>query len=201
MKHILMAAFVLLLTISMADQTATRAQQCPLKLSQAPAVRGVKLDMTLDELFSLFPGLSDRIPPLSESERYPHFGFGSFTITPSNYATKERFAGIDQYAIRSFDGRVVGLDVYYTAFPTGALWRNTDDLVQRFSDSLHLPGPRDWAVTENYPQRKLSCVGFEIAVASANDRAQIGFYQQSWVQTQKQRYAAFEEKKRSEFKP
>ena len=199
MKHLLMAASVLLLTVSTHGQTTAPAQPCTLKLSQAPAVRGVKLDMTRDELFSLFPGLSELTQP-SEPGSYPNFGYGAFSITPSTYPTKNQFAGIEQYGVTLFDGRVVGLNVNYSTFPKGARWRNVDDLVQRFSESLHLPRAADWT-----PQpgniRKLNCVGFEIAVSYAFEVTQISFYQQSWKETQKERLAAFEEKKRSEFKP
>ena len=70
MKHILVSAAFLLLTISAQAQTAD-PHPCTLKLSQAPAVRGVKLDMTADELFSLFPGLSEKVAYTLNTEGYP----------------------------------------------------------------------------------------------------------------------------------
>ena len=202
MRHILFPAAFLLFSISAYGQTAG-AQPCTLKLSQAPAVRGVKLDMTVDELFAMFPGLSERVGSLVNAEGYPNFGFTSFGITPSNYSTKDRFVGIDQYYVRLFDRRVVSLDVNYPPFPTGARWRNTDDLVQIFAESLHLPSSKSWAVEEGYPRRKLDCDGFQIAVSAANDRTNIGFTNKNagWEKTQKERLAAFEEQKRREFKP
>ena len=201
MRHIPMAAFILLLTVSTYGQTAG-PQPCTLKLSQAPAVRGVKLDMTLDELFSVFPGLSEQVAYLVNAEGYPKFGYASFAITPLNYSTKDRFTGIEQYYVMLFDRRVVGLSVDYAAFPIGARWRNTDDLVQIFSESLHLPSYKSWVAEQTYPRRILNCDGFQIAVTAANDRAHIRFSGNgSWEQTQKDRLAAFEEQKRREFKP
>lgn len=200
MRHILFSAF-LLFSISTYGQTAV-PQPCTLKLSQAPAVRGVKLDMTVDELFSVFPGLSEKVAYLMNSDGYPNFGFVAFGITPSNYSTKDRFVGIEQYYVRLFDRRVVGLDVSYPPFPTGARWRNTDDLVQIFAESLHLPSYKSWVAEETYPRRKLDCDGFQIAISAANDRANIGFNKNAgWEKTQKERLAAFEEQKRHEFKP
>jgi hypothetical protein len=201
MKHILVWAAFLLLTVSAYAQTAV-PQPCTLKLSQAPAVRGVKLDMTLDELFSLFPGLSDRVGSPANWEGYPNFGVTSFAITPSNYSTQDRFAGIDQFYVTLFDRRAVALAVNYPAFPKGARWRNTDELVQIFSESLHLPSYKSWAAEETYPQRRLNCDGFQIAITAADERAHIRFENKTkWEQTQKDRLAAFEEQKRREFKP
>ena len=202
MRHILVSASVLLIVISTYGQSDKAPPPCTLKLSQAPAVRGVKLGMSVDDLLALFPGSSEILSEtLKAAEGYPNFGFTTFAVTPSRYTTKDRFAGIQNYYVRSFDRRVVGLDVTYSTFPMGARWRNIDDLVQRFSDSLQLPKPKDWAKTETYPQEKLKCDGFEIEVSAANDRAVIGFNERSWEQTPKDRLAAFEEEKRREFKP
>jgi hypothetical protein len=102
--------------------------------------------------------------------------------------------------VRSFDRRVVGLDVYYEEFPRGARWRNPDDLVQRFSDSLRLPGAKDWLPEQGYARKRLKCDGFDVVVAGG-EHALISFSQLNWVETQKERLAAFEEQKRREFKP
>ncbi len=204
MRHFLVATSFLLLTISTYSQTpGTQPQPCTLKLSQAPSVRGVKLDMTVDQLLPLFPGSSDDAQikrRLSESEGYPNFGEASFFIQPSNYSPSERFAGIANYLIRVFDRRVVGVEVDYDRFPRGPRWTNVDDLVQKFADSLHLPSPKNWEPSGD-TARKLKCDGFD-AMASANgDGSSIGFHNLRWVQTKKDRSAAFEEQKRREFKP
>lgn len=202
MKTLITAAFLLFATSTSAQTSATPAA-CTLKTPQAPAVRGVKLGMPVDELLALFPGSSDILSEqLKGAEGYSNFGYTAFTLTPSRYTTKERFAGIETFNIRSFDRRVVGLDVNYYAFPAGSRWRNIDDLVQKFSDSLHLLSPKDWIRNEYLPQEKLKCDGFEISVSSVNDRAEISFNEdRSWEQTQKQRFAAFEDEKRRAFKP
>ncbi len=201
MKHIVVSAALLLLTTSVYGQTAS-AQPCTLKLSQAPAVRGLKLDMTLDELFEQFPGLAERVGRLAGSNAFPNFGYSSFNISPSDYSTKDRFSGINGIHIGAFDRRIVSLDVDYMAFPAGARWRNTGDLVQRFAESLHLPNSKDWTADENVPRRRINCEGFEILIDNVNDSAHIRFATpKSWAQTQKDRFAAFEEQKRREFKP
>ena len=204
MRHVLVSLAFYFLTVSLQGQTAgTPSQPCRLKPSQAPAVRGVKLDMTVDELVSLFPGLDERInlkQRVSQAEGYSSFGYLVFDIDPSSYSTKDKFAGIGHYRFQLFDRRVVTLYVYYPSFPTGARWQNIDDLVQRFANSLHLPNAQDWTY-EGSTQKRLTCDGFEIVVSSANDRAQITFDNPQWVQTQKERLTALEEQKRREFKP
>ena len=204
MKHILLSAFLLLAAISTYGQTdGPPPEPCRLKLSQAPAVRGVKLGMTVDELLPLFPGITDTSGinrMLSAAEGYPHFGDASFSIGPSSWANTDRFAGISSYFVHTFDRRIIALGVQYEGFPTGARWKDPDDLIQRFSDSLHLPGPKDWAGGPTNPNRTLKCDGFEIQV-SGGDQASIRFYTRSWEGTKTERLAAFEAQKRREFKP
>jgi hypothetical protein len=205
MKHILLSASLLLIAISTQGQTASLPPQpCTIKLSQAPSVRGVKLNMTVDELLPLFPGSSDSggiKNSLTAAEGYPNFGYGSFGISPSNWANKERFAGISSYFFSTFDRRIVALTITYDRFPEGARWKNPDDLIQRFSDSLHLPAANYWAPDpDSNSRKKLKCDGFEIFV-TAGEQSAIAFYNRDWEGTKKERQAAFEEQKRREFKP
>jgi len=145
MKKILFSASLLLMAISVYGQTAgPQPQPCTLKLSQAPSVRGVKLDMTLDELFALFPGSSNEgriTQALSQSEGYDRFGEAGFSIAPTTYSTKDRFAGISVYFVDSFDRRIVSFTAVYDRFPKGPRWHSVDDLIQRFAESFHLPEP------------------------------------------------------------
>jgi len=203
MRHILVSASLLLIAISTYGQSDNSPQPCTLKLSQAPAVRGVKLGMTVDELLPLFPGVSDSVnlkQALAAAEGFPRFGDATFSINPANWGNKERFAGISSYFIHTFDRRIIGLNVQYDGFPSGARWKSADDLIQRFSDSLHLPGPKEWGPDPYNPLKRLKCDGFEVAV-SAGDQGSIGFYTSSWEGTKRERQAAFEEQKRREFKP
>src|SRR3954462_3521440 len=71
------AAFLLILVSSYGETAAQQSSACPLKLSQAPAVRGVKLDMNVDEFLSLFPGSSEHEfikTHLVMADAYPQFG-------------------------------------------------------------------------------------------------------------------------------
>jgi hypothetical protein len=197
------AAFLLILASTFGETAAQQSSACTLKLSQAPAVRGVKLDMKVDDFLSLFPGSSEHDfikSQLAMADVYPHFGETSFSVIPANYSTRDQFAGVTDYMVRLFDRRIVGLDVYYESFPRGARWRSADDLIQRFSDSLRLPGPKEWIPEPGNSRKRLRCDGFEIVVSSG-ERAVISFSQRSWVNTQQERRDAFEEQRRRDFKP
>ena len=197
------AAFLLILVSTYGETAAQQSSACPLKLSQAPAVRGVKLDMNVDEFLSLFPGSSEHEfikTHLVMADAYPQFGETSFSVSPASYSTRDQFAGVTDYMVRVFDRRIVGLDVFYESFPRGARWRTADDLIQRFSDSLRLPGPKEWFPDPDNLRKRLRCDGFEVVVA-AGERAVISFSQRSWVKTQQERRDAFDDQKRRDFKP
>ena len=205
MKHLLLSASLLLMSFAAYGQTnSSAAQPCTLKIAQAPAVRGVKLGMMLDEVLPLFPGTSESGAvkhALSTAEGYPNFGYAYVGLDASTWGNPERFAGINSYFISTFDRRIVGVTVTYKQFPEGARWKNADDLIQRFSDALHLPGPNAWVSDPSGSgRRKLQCEGFEIYVG-ASESSSIAFYTQGWEGTKRERLAAFEEQKRREFKP
>jgi|GEM_PF-2519945 len=205
MKRLLLSASLLLISFAAYGQTnSPLAQPCTLKIAQAPAVRGVKIGMMIDEVLPLFPGSSESgavKQSLSTAEGYPNFGYAYFGLDPSSWGKPERYAGINSYWINTFDRRIVGLSITYQQFPAGARWKNPDDLIQRFSDALHLPGPNAWVSDPNGGgRRKLQCDGFEIYVG-AGEPSSIAFYTQGWEGTKRERLAAFEEQKRREFKP
>ena len=203
MKHILISVTFLFLTIPAFGQIAN-AQPCTLKASQAPPVRGVRLDMMADELFPLFSSSTEDSARIKQSltavEGYPHFGYAYFGLNLSDFANREQVAGINYLSVGLFDRRVVSLTVQYERFPKGANWKNTDDLIQKFSDAFHLPGPNEWVNDPGQGRKILRCNGFEVTVSSG-DPASIAFVNRDWVQTQKDRTAAFEEQRRRDFKP
>ena len=203
MRHILVSSLLLVFAISTYSQTDNPPQACTLKLSQAPAVRGVKLGMAVDELLPLFPGSAESNGikgALSSADTFPQFGETSFGLTPTDWGSPPRFAGIGYFFFRFFDRRVVSFEAQYLRFPSGARWRSPDELIQRFSDSFHLPGPKDWVTDPGVAGKRLKCDGFEVVV-NAGDQAAITFYTRAWDGTKKERQAAFEEQKRREFNP
>ena len=205
MRLVIVSAFVLLTAIATHSQTEGQPRTCTLKLSQAPAVRGVKLGTMADELFPLFPSGSETTQrirqSLSAADGYPNFGYSFFGLNLSDTANKEQFAGINNLTVSTFDRRIVSLNVQYDRFPKGARWKDTDELIQRFSDALRLPGPKEWVNDpEQQNRKKLICTGFE-AFITGSDQPDIFFINRDWQQLQKDRAAAFDEERRREFKP
>src|SRR5215207_1984346 len=64
---------------------------CKLTLAQAPNIRGIRLGMTTDELFSIFPATSDdeqfvRSKKLKEAPGAPGYGWTNFSFHPPAYS-------------------------------------------------------------------------------------------------------------------
>jgi hypothetical protein len=90
--------------------------KCSLTAAQAPAIRGIKLGMSAEEIVSIFPGSSQRPEikmALESSEGYPNYGVARLYFQLPTYPTvaKGRFAGIDGISVTLFDGRVAELQV------------------------------------------------------------------------------------------
>ncbi len=83
--------------------------KCKLTLAQAPAIRGLRLGMTSDELFAIFPANGreefDRAQQLKSVELHPNYGYASFQLNPSNYATKVSTQSFQLRDQRSVYGR------------------------------------------------------------------------------------------------
>jgi hypothetical protein len=203
MKRIFLAAICTLTALSAYGQAQTAlpgVSPCTLDVAQAPAIRGVKLGMTVDELLAVFPGSAENQQikrSLAEAEGNPRFGAAFFSISP----TGERFAGISNYAVQAFDRRIVGLYVAYEGPPNGPRWTNVDDLAEKFVESFKLPSTANWLLDRSDIRRGLQCHGFQVFALISGDRATLMLVEPEWMQTQKTRLAAYEEQKRREFKP
>src|SRR5262245_14564835 len=91
---------------------------CKLTLAQAPVIHGLRLGMTSDELFAIFPANEreefDRAQRLKSAELPPNYGYTNFQFSLSNYATKDRFTGISSITLGLFDRKVVTIDADYS---------------------------------------------------------------------------------------
>jgi len=201
---------ILLLTFVSAVSGVSQTPQtskCKLTLSQV-SIRGVKLGMTTDEVFALFPGAAEEPQNQSSLQRtagFPSFGLAHLIVTPNRDAiNKNNFKGIESYSITLFDGKVVQFDVFYqgsNSTPRGPQWPNTDTLISKFSESYHLPGPGDW-VDRDGGTKILTCAGLDFIVFGGSyAHASLVQSPPSWRDEIKKRQLAFEDKLRSEFKP
>jgi hypothetical protein len=203
MNRILFTCLLLLLiagtlTAQTSDQSYTG---CNLAKDKAPAIRGVKLGMTADELYALLPGIGEGYKEVMVTARnFPQFGSASLS---TSVVDKGRFNGIEGFNFQLFDDHLVQYNVYYrgpNSVPRGPYWPNADDLIARIADTYHLPGPANWVAESG--SKVLRCKGFEVYINTSSG-AQILVREPGnpWVAEQKKRREAFEEQLRRDFKP
>ena len=209
MKQIFLAAVLMSTSLAAHGQVQTTPSgisPCTLAVAKAPAVRGVKLGMKIDDVLALFPGSAEKDEiksTIAKADGYPNFGIVSIFVGPREYSTKDRFAGIADFRFVFFDGRVNQYEVEYESPPGGPAWRRVDDWVTKLADAFGLPAVTDWTVDQYIPSRKsLKCDGFELRASNLNFRGNLTVSTlDPPYKKQQERQAAFEEKMRREFKP
>ncbi len=205
MCRMMIAALVLLLPAVTVAQTTDRPVKdstCTAAMARSLTIRGIHLGMSTDEVLAMFPGARENEfvkPRLAEAQQPPNFGMTGFQITPIWYTTKDRFEGITSISFSIFDDRVVGYYIQYAGWPTGPLWQGVDDWVAKLSETLHLPGPRDWDRSDQ-TAKTLACEGIQIR-ASVINGAGLSVQSNDHVKIHAEREKAYQEKKRREFKP
>lgn len=166
MKTVLLIALVLGSVSTAAAQTSNTpgAGECKLKLSQAPAIRGIHLGMTANEVLAQIPGSeadSDLLARLSRD----YFGSRSAVVRPEGYVTsKEKFAGVNSISLGFLDGRLMSFSIRYD----GPEWRSIEQFVARVAEVLNLPGVGSWKPNNN--GLAIACDGFEISVQTYGPR-------------------------------
>src|SRR5215470_2903777 len=121
--------FTAILTITALSQTQNQPENAPvcnLSLSQAPAIRGIRLGMKPDEWLKLFPGSAqdEKIKAiLDQRPTYPRYGEKDITFFPPNsqnkfnYLPREEFSGIDIVSLHLFDNQIIGISISYAPYP------------------------------------------------------------------------------------
>ena len=206
MKYVLAVTILITATgLVYSQQTAVQSTQCSLKLAQSPAVRGIKLGMTLDEVLAFFPGSREdkyikneisNVGSYSGIETLPRFGVVNFGVTPAQYSTKQRFAGIESLSFTFLDDRLAVYSVQYSRPP----WPKLDEFVDKVAGAFHLPAADKWA-TENAFRKDLECDGFKLQAFTRDGRAGLILRTGDPLVTQRERRAASEAEARREFRP
>jgi hypothetical protein len=203
MKSIFLVIITGVLGVSAIGQTQSGAatkRSCDLTVAQSPEVRHIRLGMNLDEVLGLFPG-SREDPEIRSalSRADQQFGVTRFNVNPDRYASKAKFEGIRYLMFEFLDNRLTSLLVGYS----GPEWKSVDDFVSRLSESLNLPGAKDWEASQD-SLKTLKCEGFEIrAFIGGTGGNSNSLYIRSLVAEQvvRDRQAEVKEKARKEFKP
>jgi hypothetical protein len=138
------------------------ASNCSLRLPASPAVNGLRLGMTPDEVVALFPGSGEDANIRSSISSPDRFGGIEFTITPSKYESKDKFTGINQFVLRFLDGRVANIHVGYG----GPAYSHVDKFVSKFAEGTSLPPADQWEayVGMDTQLKTLRCTDFQVQV-------------------------------------
>jgi hypothetical protein len=136
---------------------------CKLTLAQAPVIRGLRLGMTSDELFAIFPANEreefNRAQQLKSADPAPNYGYTNFQFNLSNYATRDRFTGISSFGIGLLDGKVVSINADYRDTP---LFDSPGQLMEVITRQFGLPEFKDWPNYYEYlSSPSISCEGFK----------------------------------------
>lgn len=200
MKFLLAITILFVATSAVCGQSANmQPSQCSLKLSQSPAVRGIKLEMKLGDVLAMFPGSrEDQIVKnnIVSDESFPRFGVVNVGVAPTKYA-RERFKDIESMYFTFIDEQLVEYHVQYSRPP----WPKLDDFVDKVAEALNLPPAQNWASDAPY-RKTLDCNGFRIQASTADGRGALKVRTgDDPSQIQRQRRAAAEAQARREFRP
>ena len=174
---------------------------CKLTLAQAPVIRGLRLGMTGDELFAIFPanerGEFDRAQQLKRAELPPSYGYTSFQFNPSNYTTNDRFMAISGLTFGLFDRKVVYIDAGYSNAPQ---FDRPGQLMEIVTRQFGLPEFKDWpGYHEYWSDPSLSCDAFTFQVSGYSEYFSISLIDPAYKKIVADRRQADRAKKREGF--
>ena len=188
--------------VTLAPLIPYQKPKCKLTLAQAPVIRGLRLGMTSDELFAIFPANGreefDRVQQLKNAEIYPNYGYASFQFNPSNYATKDRFTGIGRLTLGLFDRKVVSISVDYWNTPRFDRPGQAMEIIIR---QFGLPELKDWPGSSEYlSYASLPCDGFSFQAYAGRGSILISLTDPTYKKIADERKKADVAKKLGEFK-
>ena len=169
MKQLLLTVLFLTgATSALGQTTISSAEQCRLSMAEAPAIRGIRLRMDIDQVLAAFPG-AENDSELRARLVSGKFGFQSVTFSPAKYDTSEKFTGIQLINLSFLDGRLAHFQIGYN----GPEWRGTAQFAARVAEVLKLPGVDLWKAS-SYNGLALTCSGFELSVQTGSPTNWIG---------------------------
>lgn len=205
MNKRVIALFTLVVVTISAHSQALSQSKCSLTEADSPSIRGLRLGMSTQEVLALFPGSATRWakePGLRDARQKAlaatSSGLVSLTFEPATDAAKDQFANVDSVSVSLYRGRVVDLTVVYL----GTVWNSIDEWIAKVSETLRLPGPKEWVVgPSETPNKILKCSGIEIEATVQGGGSSIRIRNPESLKAAEERENTAEEKKRREFKP
>lgn len=148
--------------------SSAREVTCPLTLTQAPELRGFRLNMNIEQVQARIPGLIikpanalgvaevilkffDPSPEIPNRKDVSNSG-----LDTESHINRSKFSGFDDVHtihLEFLDGRLFFIRINYKYL---AKWRNLDEFVMRISEPLHLPA--NWGNNGT-----LECNGFKVS--------------------------------------
>jgi hypothetical protein len=193
-----------LLTLSATSQASNpypAQTRCNLTEASAPAVRGLKLGMSTQQVLTMFPGITKNREMKDSIDRAKSATGGEAVYLGFNPVTDgeaPQFAAIESVGLAVYKGHVVDISVQYG----GATWRTIDEWIAKLSESFNLPNARDWVVGPNEaPNKVLRCEGVQIEAAIQGGSASIRIMNPTYLRDSEDRAKAAEDKKRQDVKP
>jgi hypothetical protein len=160
-KKLLLLAIVLGTASVVPGQTpSTAASDCKLTVAQAPAIRGLRLGMTIDQTLADFPGAQADSDVRGQLAR-DYFGSQYASVDPAKYESKEKFVGVNSINLSFLDGRLTYFSIHYK----GPEWKSDEQFAASVAEALNLPGVGSWKPIPN--GLALSCEGFRIGLSKA----------------------------------
>jgi len=174
---------------------------CKLTLAQAPVIRGLRLGMTSDELFAIFPGNEreefDRAQQLRSAELPTNYGYTYLDLHTSKYPIKDQFMGIDSFRFELLDKKVVNIIANYRNTPQ---FDSTRQLMEIITRQFGLPDYKDRPDSEYWNGTSLSCEGFTFRVSGLSGAFSIVLTDPTYKKIMEDRGQADRAKKREGFK-
>jgi hypothetical protein len=136
---------------------------CGLAAAQAPALAGLRLGMTPQQVMALVPGSAEDPEVRASLARPPRqYGVSSFNVRPDRYPSKGKFAGVSRIAFTLLDGRVYTINVSYN----GPEYPNVDEFVAKVVEGTTLPAADAWEAYAGLDTqlKVLKCADFEMRV-------------------------------------
>ena len=157
-----------------ASSTGQEKPPCTLNMTQAPAIKRLKLGMTTDEVVAIFPGGKDDPDMRTQLSRPPtQFGATELAIRPGMLATQPEFNGISRITLSLLDGRVSAFSVHYN----GPQWPHVDKFVEKLVGELDLPPSEQWEAYagQDTQLKTLTCADFSIRVNAAGEGGNLNY--------------------------
>ncbi|MFN0110427.1 MAG: hypothetical protein ACKVZH_16350 [Blastocatellia bacterium] len=198
------------------SQSPESASSCQLSSAQMPAIRGIKLGMTINELIQVLYDDKTSIDItrlISDKKGYPNYGQYTLSFGTSSserglpYLARENFPGIDHIGVVFLDDRVTSFSIGYHSLQqdsSAPIWNSPQELIGKFAKTYKLPEPPAWFIESTWAA-SLTCTGFKIVLNAATSQGGSTFIEakllKDFASIIKARREEDMQKRREAFKP